>query len=378
MRRIIFSLYFALFSFAVWASDPCTRALVSVMGPTDLAPRATKRRLEDVQELRLGTYNTYNLLRSADGKYQKPLYKQEGLARPIISNDLDIIVVEEVNDLAEMQQFSQFRLGDKYESILADSNDSRGIKIGYFIKRDLPFRIEVTTSKDMEAVYPATGEVTKIYSRDLPGLRVWSPEQSDNDEPLLSLFGTHFKSKRDKPGDPESRILRRIQNEISALVVEKEMNLYPQSVVMVAGDFNGDVRVEPEFAPLKNILIDLFDAANPPMTDAERITHSFHPKEGDTKYSQIDAFLLAPNAKPYIKKAFVHRYLDANGNIKTLPATWEERNANPSDHFPVIFHFDFKKLLEDRGVLPLTVSWIHIRLLQAQDRPDIVYEPLVA
>jgi len=377
MFRPLFFLL-ALFSLTVFGNDPCVKALVSVVGPESFQAAQHKRDLREIEELKLGTYNTYNLLRSADGNYQKPVHKQEGLARPILKNDLDIIIVEEVNDLAEMREFARLRLNDLYEPLLADSNDQRGIKVGYFVKRDLPFRVELTTSKDVEAVDPVTGQNRKVFSRDLLGLRIWATKQDNNDEPLISFFGTHFKSKRDRNGDPESRILRGLQNEVSELIVRKEMETNPRSIVVVGGDFNGDVRHEAEFAPLKTILEDVFDNIRPEMSDADRITHSFHQNGRAAVYSQIDAFLMSPSGRPYLKDAFVHRYVDAEGNTKPLPTTWEERNANPSDHFPVIFKFDFRKLLEDRDVLSPGISLFHIRSLQAPGRPETDPLPLVA
>jgi endonuclease/exonuclease/phosphatase family metal-dependent hydrolase len=338
------------------SAQSCTAAIRHVLDDVALSSQVPKRSLEELPELRMGTFNTYNLMQSADGAYQKGHNKRLGIAAPILENDLDIVVLQEVENLRSLEDFVAQYLHRRYDVLLSQGNDSRGIQVAYLVKRDLPFRITFDSHADTRAVYTVTGEETKIFSRDVPSLRIWAHSQNaDNDDPLIVIYGTHFKSKRSKPGDPESRVLRRTQVEASVEIIRRDKNAHPSSLMMIAGDFNGDVRVEAEFAPLREILRDAFDTLAEALSDADRVTHTFHPQNGPTSYSQIDAFFVSPEKSDYVSGAFVHRYKDEAGNIKPLPSSWHERNTNPSDHFPVILKLNFRRLLEERGI-PRTSS----------------------
>ena len=332
---------------------PCNSAIRSLMGPSlDDVSAGPKRAIEEIPQLRFGTYNTYNLMQSADGKYLKPDDKRRGVAAPILENDLDVIVLQEVENIKSIQDFSRDYLKDRYTVMSSVGNDERGIQVAFLVKKDLPFKFELETHADTKALYPVTGEETKVFSRDLPALRIWSTsQQSSSEDPLVVFYGTHFKSKRDKPGDPESRILRRVQVETASQIMKKDMNEHPSTLFMIAGDFNGDVRNDFEFASLRDTLKDAFDVAEKKPSPEDRITHTFHPKEGRAQRSQIDAFFVGEDKAAYIEEAFVHRYKNADGSVRKIPETWNERNLNPSDHFPVILKMNFRELLEQRGVL---------------------------
>lgn len=332
-------------------ADPdfdCSQVLTKVMTQQPLAPQISKRALEEIDTLKVGTFNTYNLLRSADGSWEKPLEKQLGLAKPILDQDLDIVVLQEVNDIAEAQTFISRHLNNAYEAIMAPTNDSRGIQIAYIVKRDLPLHFELTSSRELEALYEVTGQVRPVFSRDVPSLRLWTEDQSLDSPPLFSILGTHFKSKRSIRGDEESRILRSLQNEAAAFVIGEEKKQNPDSVLLFAGDFNGDIHNEAAFTPIREIMTDSLDTVEPAPSTTERITHSYHPREGPTKYSQLDAIFTAPEASEFIVHSEVYRYTDSHGNEIPLPRTWDERNENPSDHFPVFMRIDLQLLLQQR------------------------------
>jgi len=318
-----------------------------------IASGTQKRSLKQIPELRFGTYNAYNLMGSADGKVAKAESKRVGVASVILDNNLDVVVLQEVENEAALKQFASQYLNDLYEPLMSRGNDQRGIQIAYLVKKDLPFQIELLSHAKSTATYPVTGNVQPIFSRDLPALKIWSESQdSKTEDPLVSFFGTHFKSKRDRGGDPESRILRGAQVQAASEIIETEMQMHPKSFVMIAGDFNGDVRLEKEFDPLKRVLKDAFDMQSRQMSDEERVTHTFHPRGGATHYSQIDAFLVKDSDPALIKEARVYRYKDAAGQEKPIPDTYNAREENPSDHFPVLFNLDFQKLLNDRNLMP--------------------------
>ncbi|UPT73583.1 MAG: hypothetical protein M0D55_17240 [Elusimicrobiota bacterium] len=188
-----------------------------------------------------------------------------------------------------------------------------------------------------------------MFSRDLTSLVV---RAEPGGKPLFVLFGTHFKSKRDRDGrDPESRIMRGAQVRRSAEIIGRYRKEFGRDVpVMIAGDFNGVVPDEPEFRPLFEAagLIDAFDAAPNPPSGKDRVTHTFHPRGGATHQGQMDAILVSKSLRGAVKAAEVYRYKDDQGRAKPIPRTYEERSQNPSDHFPVILTLDFAPIRDRR------------------------------
>lgn len=351
MLKMLAVLWVLLLSPTVWSARgdfDCDKVLIEVVTQQPLAPSYSKRALQDIQTLKIGTYNTYNLLRSADGAYEKPLHKQAGLAKPILEHDLDIVVLQEVNDLKEAQTFIRRHLNNNYEAILVPTNDNRGIRIAYIVKRDLPFQFELTSSRHLEGLYEATGEVRRVFSRDVPSLRIWTEGQNLNSSPLLSVLGTHFKSKRSLSGDDESNILRTLQNHGAAFVISEERKKNPGSVLVFAGDFNGNIHSEASFNPITSTMKDSLDTVSPALTELDRVTHSFHPHNGPTKYSQLDAVFIDPSATEFLRASEVYRYLNEQGEELPLPRTWDQRNENPSDHYPVIMTIDLPALLQQQ------------------------------
>jgi len=326
-------------------ANSCSRALVSILKPLRPSAPQAPRSLTEIPELRFGTYNTYNLMQSADGASIKSDLKRHGVAAPILEHDLDIVVLQEVENLNAIKSFSEKYLKDRYDVLLSTGNDARGIQVAFLVKKDLPFRIKLDTHVDARAIYPVTGQETAIFSRDLPAIRLWENSQNpETEDPLVVFYGTHFKSKRDKDGDPESRILRRVQVETAASIIRDDKKKHPSSFVMLAGDFNGDVRTDPEFEPLRSFMVDAFEAQATTPLDAERITHSFHPHDAPATYSQIDAFFVAPENSALVTETFVHRYKNEAGEIKPVPRSWDERDLNPSDHFPVILKIELQTI----------------------------------
>jgi exonuclease III len=357
----------------------CTAPLRELVEAATGRVQVRKRSLEELPQLRFGTYNTLNLTQSADGAALKSEEKRLGVAAAILDNDLDVAVLQEVEDLQKCKDYARDYLKDRYEVLLSTGNDKRGIQVAYLVKKDLPFKIKLDSNANARAVYPVTGQEIPIFSRDLPALRIWADSQNaEAEDPLVVFYGTHFKSKRSKDGDSESRILRRTQVEAAASIIRKDRDAHPSTFMMIAGDFNGDVHKDAEFQPIKEILADAFDLQPKKLNEVDRITHTFHPRDGATQFSQIDAFFVSEDKARYIEEAFVHRYKDANGKIKPVPQTWDERELNPSDHFPVIFKMNFRKLLQERSVLRRDAAFLPLRLLPAPARSRILPLPVAA
>lgn len=341
--------FIALFSVPAVAAPACTQAMQNLLEGISRDTTTPKRPLSAISELKMGSYNTLYLMKGLDTT-PRVIEHRKDVALAILENDLDVVTLQEVSDFDKLKAFSDTYLGGRYMPFLTAGNDERGIQIAFLVKKDLPFQMKLETHAETRGIHPITGQDIEIFSRDVPTLSIWSDTQDvAKDDPLVILSGTHFKSKRDSNGDPESRLMRAAQVKAAVGILDEKRTKYPDSMVMMAGDFNGDVSKEAEFAALRESMVDVFNTQN--MSEADRITHSYHPNGGPTSYSQLDAFFVSPDKTQYVSSAFVHRYKDAHGNVKRLPRSFAERMQNPSDHFPVILKMNFRKMLEDRRLL---------------------------
>ncbi len=325
------------------------------------------RPLDSIRELKLGSYNVLNLFQKVGKHVPDPdnpgKLKRVSDARPkeewslreqgkaILENDLDVVTLQEVENAQALEDFNRDHLGGKYKVFLIEGNDERGIDVAFLVKKDLPLQIEHRSHKDETWIDPVWGGgPTRLFSRDLTALVA---RAEPGGKPLFVLFGTHFKSKRDRDGrDPESRVMRGAQVKRSAEIIGRYRAEFGADVpVMIAGDFNGVVPDEPEFRPLFEAagLVDAFDATPNPPARAARVTHTYHPRDGAAHQGQMDAILVSKGLRGAVKKAEVYRYRDAQGRIKPIPNTYEERSRNPSDHFPVVVTLDFVPLKAAAG-----------------------------
>lgn len=311
------------------------------------------RNLSQVDDLKFGTFNVLNL-EFSPGKYldnpttgarefkpgtiTKDKEHVKEIAQAIQEEDLDMIVLQEVEGYAPLQAFNKKYLGDNYEVFIQKGNDSRGIEIGFLVKKDLPFKVRMQSHSKRKWVNPNTGEETFIFSRDLPALHIRQKTTSMNDPPDMIFMGTHYKSQRASSGDPRSVKKRQRQVEETQTILSDFEKAYPETPIFLGGDFNADLHSSSEFKSLfeSGDFVDSFDLLKRKPKKEERVTHTFHPRNGDTKYNQLDAILVNEKAASSVQDAKVYRYKDQSGSTKPIPKTYEERKINPSDHFMVV------------------------------------------
>lgn len=329
--------------------------------PLPPAPPVALRRPEEIGKLTVVAYNMLNLgthvgkfaydpmtgtYTKIKGGQSKEARFREEQAAILAEVGADAVIAPEVEGLLALQQFNALDAGYAYHPILEPGNDGRGIDIGMMLRRDLPLRWEMRTHKNDMFRDPVTGRTMKLFSRDIP---VMILRLGDDPRPLLILMGTHFKSKRDRPGDRQSRLLRKAQVDGAMAIADDLFKEFgADAPIVFGGDFNGDIHAEAEFATLQRALAmqDAFDLMTPPMTAAERVTHTYHPQRGPTSKAQLDALFVSNGIQHCLEKAYVYRYKDALGRVKPVPNTIGQRKDNPSDHFPVVTEFDFQCLRE--------------------------------
>lgn len=324
---------------------------------------SSERSIQSIESLIVGNYNVENLFQQAvvppqdgllnlfsvldSGNPIKPVAKIKEVARAILTNNYDIFVVEEVENLQTLELLNKYYLNNLYKPFLIEGNDPRGIDVGFFVKKDLPYFIEERSNKDEMWEDPTHEEEEDLlFSRDLPELHIRLSAEAD---PAFVLMGTHYKSKIGRKDDPESKILRKAQVERTAEIFKRLSKEFGKSLpLFIAGDFNGEVSHEPEFAAFRRTvkLFDAFDYVSPAVNKKERFTHVYFPKSKPMELSQLDGFMFDYHATKAIRRAFPFRYTDMNGNVLPIPKTVEEKNKNPSDHYPVVVELDPSKFVD--------------------------------
>lgn len=343
-----------------WSPARCALNLRPVRGAGAASLPAT-RSLRSLQRLKVMSYNVENffastgqIIRERGGVRRhpfkpaspKPRWAVEGIARAIAGNDPDVIVVVEVEkNIKTLQRFSEDFLGNAYEAFMLPGNDPRGINIGFLVKRDLPLEVVLESHVDdtwVDPTRPRRGE-QPLFSRDLPVLSVYAKGFVQRGPPLITILGTHFKSKRDVPGDPLGNRLRGAQvGRTSSIVSDLLKRWGPGARLLLAGDFNGVVSDEEEFHTLRaSSLRDPFDLLGISRAPLERATQSYFPPRGSPIYNQIDYVLASAALAPLVRSAKVHRYEGLN----PLPRSFKERRKQPSDHNPVVVEFSMPEVV---------------------------------
>jgi hypothetical protein len=324
--------------------------------------------VREINELTIQSYNLLNL-ELTKGKFIEDVssgkmiqFKQEKLKDPVHRTNQaksikevnpDIAVFIEVENIEALKRFNEDYLDNHYEPLLLKGNDGRGIDIGFMIKRSLNLEARLQSFKEFTANYK--GQEIPIFSRDFPVLEIREKGSSPESKPLLIIAGTHLKSQRDKMDDAKSTELRKAQVdsmiEIKSLYEQKYGKDVP---FIIAGDFNNSTNpnsLAREFRALTDAgLQDAFDVAI--RTDFGecncRVTHTYHPKGGETKKQQLDSFQVSDSLRGSgaILEAGIQRYKDENGKDTPIPDTYEQRKQNPSDHFPIWLKIDLRKLQE--------------------------------
>jgi hypothetical protein len=156
---------------STWAKNRCGDVMRTVGMPTQTAVRP----LNEIKDLVVMTYNVENLFyrvgqfeRMAGKKFRqkpggqgqrpKPEYEVRGVSEAIKDVNPDVIILEEVENVFALDHLNEQYLDHAYQSVLVQGNDARGINVGFLIKKNLPFHMEVESHKDMTWYDPVDKE----------------------------------------------------------------------------------------------------------------------------------------------------------------------------------------------------------------------------
>ena len=286
----------------------------------------------------------------------KSLLKTRWLGETLLEIDADIIMLNEVGGPESLNNFNRHFLENRYEPYLLVGNSERGIDVGYLVRRGLDGQFlqishrqrplhflyphEIDSNVYFEGLEPAKQRTTHYFSRDASELRWFAPGSTT---PALIFLLVHLKSKLDPESiDPGGRLRR--EAELKTLVtIYNDLRLEAPGVpIVVAGDFNGfasRMMTDPEFSELhqKSDLVEVFDHLGQGLEEcATQI--NFHRSSG-RQFLKIDHIFVSPELVPKIESAYVHRYRSDLRVMLPFAQTLEQRNALPSDHYPLVVNF---------------------------------------
>lgn len=373
-RRIKLTLFCFLTSFQLYGNE-CNNAREKAQDMA-LAEQLKKVEIEADQRFKpipnrqrkIMTFMNFNLLNlfkkvglfvpnpdSAFGKkikigpgYSKEKGQRDGQAKAIQEVNADVVTLQEVESKDALSLFEAAYFEGMYRKTLEEGNDERGIDTGDLSKRDLDVKWERRAYKNDLWKDPTMGmEEVKLFSRDFVVKIARDPESG---KPLFAVMYGHNKSKRDRPGDRESKILGTAQiareHEIAAKLSEEFGPDFPWVLMM---DANRDFYRDPEAALLrdKKVFLNALDFAQNPIPEAERYSHVYFDPKGERHLSMMDVILVNKAMSQYILDAGIYRYKNPDGSIKRVPESYDERETNPSDHYPPWFTIDFARMYSD-------------------------------
>jgi len=291
-------------------------------------------------------------IKDAFENFFKPKRDLDSFTRLLSKHKPAMIVLIEVFDKKTMTDYDYEFLHDQYEEVLIEGNDGRGIDIGLWVRKDLPIDLEIHSHKNL--IDSQTGQL--VYSRDFPTYIL--SEKNDqfntqNKNPFLIVEATHNKSQRGDEKDPTSSGKRTEQFEASSDITSEYEKLYPDTPIIMTGDFNIDVKkmATPELNSLKKIgMVDAFESTTDSTPLSERDTHYFFDHDGNLSKSQLDTMLIniVAYTNKIIKSAKVLFHIQPNGEDFPPPTTFKERELQPSDHRPNLFILDLEKLISSQ------------------------------
>lgn len=157
---------------------------------------------------------------------------RKAVAAVLTAMDADVVVLQEVENKAVLDDLNNNELGGKYTATgLVDGNDPRGIDIAVLSK----FPIDsLVTHKDDSFPLNGTQGPNYTFSRDCPEIHI-----NFNGRKMVFL-GTHLKAK--SMDDPVKRLAEAQRTRAIANSLEKSD---PTRAIVILGDFNDN----PDSAP---------------------------------------------------------------------------------------------------------------------------------
>lgn len=180
--------------------------------------------------------------------FQKRLNKASLAIRKVLSSP-DVLGIVEVENLVVLKKLADKINADtvaegkpnpNYQAFLEESNDIRGIDVGFLVKTS---KVKIVESKAIgkDEKFSVEGANETLYDRPPFMLRAEVADAKTNQTFAFTTIVNHFKSYRgiDDPKDGNRvREKRRLQAEWLAKFLEERAKANPAERVIVCGDFN--------------------------------------------------------------------------------------------------------------------------------------------
>lgn len=262
---------------------------------------------------------------------EKERGETDKIAARILSMNVDVLAVQEVEDIDILREFNKAELGGLYKhEILIEGNDPRFIDVGILSK----FPIGAVTS--FQTATHEQDPARPVFSRDLLEVEVMS---GNGKTKLFTLYNNHLKSHFGDDDDggagkAKNDARRKKQAETIAEIVASRNR--PNSKYIITGDMNDAVDATPlqpmlsiEENPLINALAHPTETRpakaessghNPPNASW---THRFI-SGGIPEHHLFDQIWLSPKLAPFQTGAFIDRRKLHRGDGSDHDPAWIE------------------------------------------------------
>ncbi len=256
----------------------------------------------------------------------------EAIATRILSMDLDVLAVQEVENIDILKEFNSKHLHGLYPyRVLLEGNDPRLINVGLLSKLPL-----AAISSFQTAVHPDRPNA-KVFSRDLLEVQVLNSNRS---QMLFTLYNNHLKShfgddNSNGQGKQKNDLRRRQQAEAINQIISARMRT--NSRFLVVGDMND--------APDTNALSALLNIEGKQMLNAlanaketrpakkessghdplsKAWTHRYKKSNQPPEHKLFDQIWLSPALAKKFSAAYIDRRTKHGGNGSDHDPAWVE------------------------------------------------------
>ncbi len=262
----------------------------------------------------------------------KDIRDTEAISNRILTMDLDVLAVQEVENIEILKEFNRDNLGNIYpHQVLIEGNDPRFIDVGILSK--LPIGAVTSWQTAVHNDLPNQ----RVFGRDLLEVEIFNAARTKK---LLTLYNNHLKSQfvpfDEDPvqGKRNADARRKRQAETIARIVASRTR--PDSRYVLLGDFN-DTPNAPTLAPMQSIegaaLANALTnptetrppkADNPPAPLNGSWTHRFKPSGEPARYELFDQIWLSPKLAERDRDAFIDRRTKHGGDGSDHDPAWIE------------------------------------------------------
>lgn len=258
--------------------------------------------------------------------------KCQVLANTIKDAQADIVMVTEVGGPESLSNFAKYLLDDQFLALSLPSNSDRGIDLGYLVRKDLPYALDIHSHVNFPLPHPA-----RKFSRDV--LRL---DLKENGQMKMIFLLAHIKSKLDlKKTDFEGRTRRVLEVKGLVDIYQELKGRYPDLPILIGGDMNGhagETDTEEEFRPIYEHT-DLKDIAYlTKIPEEERFSYIYFTRGGNRFVQQIDYLFISEKFQSLLDpmECYFPRYKNLLGAPLPIPKRMEQKSALPSDHYPFL------------------------------------------